>query len=73
MEEMSETRDGRIAQLEKHEEKGRGWANGLRKFVENCKFEHCCARGRAHFGIWATRPYLVSYSKGFSYVNVQAR
>src|ERR1700722_7579726 len=57
---MSDTRHGRVAQLEKHAESCLVCASARPKFADYYTFPHCCARGRAHSGSWATRPHLVS-------------
>lgn len=35
---------GHVAQIERQEEKGRGWAGGIHEFVDLRKFSRCCGR-----------------------------
>jgi hypothetical protein len=65
-EEMSESCYGRVAQIERPEEKGRGGADGNGEFVDHRKFSRCCGSvTNPRSAIWATRPHVVSYREMF--------
>jgi hypothetical protein len=49
---------GRLAQIQRHEQRGYEYAGAGHPAGNDCEFRRCCARGRAHSGIWATRPIV---------------